>query len=138
VLGLGDGQTVTLQPPETAPAAFYPADDTDPEAGSPNLQTIAINPLERLPLTGYGAIIPTREIVTGATYLNRGVIGANGSIDFQGGFLGDGDLHPDVLDPSVGEVVARGNITVSGPIYFRAEDLVAFLSLGSISLLGTP
>jgi hypothetical protein len=141
VLGLGNGQTVTLQPPETAPADLYPADEANPVAGKGdpnNLEKITKNPERGGPFTGFVAIIPTREVIAGATQFNRAFFGANGSVDFQGGIPGFGLGDPlGGLRPSNGAVIARGNITVSGPIDLETDNVVAFVSLGTVSLLGT-
>ena len=123
VLGLGHGNAVTLTPPERAPAAFFPPGE-NPNAGRLDLQTVTRNPLPELPLTGFAAFVSTRVTVTGASTFNRGVLGANGSVDLQGGITG------------TGAIIARGDITVRGKIDLTTDGISTFVSLGTVFLLG--
>ena len=70
VLGLGGGQRVTLQPPETAPEVYYPPGE-NPVYARLTLQQIARPTLEELPLIGFAAALSTRFTVEGPTTMAR-------------------------------------------------------------------
>jgi hypothetical protein len=124
---------VTLRPPETAPAAYFPPGHI-PLDDEPNLQVIRATPCchgpfadkgHGLPITGFGIFVPTRQVVDGLVQMNRAGLGAAGRVDFRGGITG------------LGAVLARGDITVRSRLTLNTDGISALSSLGNISLLGT-
>lgn len=125
VLGVGHGQTVTLRPPEPAPAVFFPPGRNFYE-GRPNLTTITSEQIHRdFDCTGFVVINPTRETVLGAAKFGNCFVSANGQIDLHRNLTG------------VGALLARGNIIVRGRTDLTTDSLLALTTPGTISLLGT-
>jgi hypothetical protein len=124
VLGLGQGRSVTLKPPEPAlPGWFSPG--RIPFDDRPNLQTVKQNPWPKLaPLTGFAVCTAAREVFE-APLLVNGALGGAGRLDFRSGLSGKG------------AVAARGDITVRGTIALGADFVATLVSLGTIRLLGT-
>ncbi len=126
VLGLGNGRTVSLKTPNGAPSELS---EGTPVAGE---QRLTQSPVDQGEFAGFVDLIPTRTVVLGRAALNGAVLYAFGSADFEGGLAGDSQIAR-----SSGAVIAQGDITVQGPVDLETDDLIAFLTRGTVSLLGT-
>lgn len=122
-LGLGNGRTASITPPQPAPSEFFPGGQ-NPVIGKPNLEVVAAPTLNSLPCTGFVELPATRATINGKVTLTRCAIGANGQVTI------DGDVD------GTGAIAALGNITIRGPIDVETDLLETLTSPGDISLLG--
>lgn len=102
-------------------------------------------PLARLRVTDYQPMAAITETFTGSTshtklagfYQGSGLVTADGGLDLEGAVLYiDGDLRVNGAVTGKGAVICTGTITVNGTMVLQADQQVALLAQGDVTLNG--